>query len=85
LKKVELLSLVKAQIEHWPLRRKQKKLRQDKVTKRRLLEVLLNPRYGFSTTTPRRTLMAQMEPHHMLTGNKSIPVSIWFVLCHLRC
>jgi hypothetical protein len=33
MKKLELLSLVKGQIEHWLLRGKQKKLRQDKVMK----------------------------------------------------
>jgi hypothetical protein len=77
LKKVELLSLVKAQIEHWPLRGKQKKLRQDKVTKHRLLEVLLNPRHGFSTTTPRKTRTAEMEMQRTLAGsNDGILVSI---------
>jgi hypothetical protein len=86
MKKSELLSLVKAQIERWPLRGKQKKLRQDKVTKRRLLEVLLNSRHGFSTTTPRKTLTTQMEPQCMLSGNDaSILVSITFLLYHLCC
>jgi hypothetical protein len=33
IKKLKLLSLVKGQIEHWPLRGKQKKLQQDKVMK----------------------------------------------------
>ncbi|KAF8239771.1 hypothetical protein L208DRAFT_1374597 [Tricholoma matsutake] len=76
MKKLELLSLVKAQIKHWPLCGKQKKLQQDKVMKHRLLEVLLNPRYGFSTTTPRktRTGTTQTEPQCMLSGNHaSIP------------
>jgi hypothetical protein len=86
MKKLELLSLVKAQIEHWPLRGKQKKLRQDKVTKDRLLKVLLNPRHGFSTTTPRktRTGTTQTEPQRMLSGNHdSISVSIGCLLPRL--
>ena len=85
MKKLELLSLVNAQIERWPLRGKQKKLRQDKVTKHRLLEVLLDPRHGFSTTTPRKawTGTTQTEPQRMLSGNHaSIPVSI---VCLLHC
>ena len=79
MKKLELLSLVKGQIEHWLLRGKQKKLRQDKLTKHRLLEVLLNPRHGFSTTSLRKTWTGatQIEPQRVLSGKRaSIPVSI---------
>jgi hypothetical protein len=68
---------VKGQIEHWPLRGKQKKLQQDKVMKHWLLEVLLNPQHGFSTMTTRKSGTTQMEPQRVLSGNHaSIPVSI---------
>jgi hypothetical protein len=53
LKKANLLRLVKAQIKHWPLHGKQKKLRQDKVMKQQLVEALLDPRNGFTTATAR--------------------------------
>ncbi|KAF8219666.1 hypothetical protein L208DRAFT_1548059 [Tricholoma matsutake] len=42
------------QIERWPLHSKQKKFGQDKVTKRKLIEVLLDWQAGFTMTALRR-------------------------------